>query len=75
MFFFFVFTFSSSFLRHRCHQKQQLYDIIYLLVILILFMIGAIGVFYGNKTSSQFVNFSSTVHMPGDLNNHILLRW
>ncbi|CAH3179775.1 unnamed protein product [Porites evermanni] len=36
---------------------------------------GAIGVFYGNKTSSQFVNFSSTVHMPGDLNNHILLRY
>ena len=46
-----------------------------MLVILILFMIGAIGVFYGNKTSSQFVNFSSTVHMPGDLNTHILLRW
>lgn len=32
---------------------------------------GAIGVFYGNKTSSQFVNFSSTVHMPGDLNTRL----
>ena len=28
--------------------------------------------FYGNKTSSQFVSFSSMVHLPGDLNTHIL---
>ncbi|PFX11439.1 AP-2 complex subunit alpha-2, partial [Stylophora pistillata] len=33
---------------------------------------GALGVFYGNKTSSQFVSFSSMVHLPGDLNTHIL---
>ena len=34
---------------------------------------GSVGIFYGNKTSSQFVNFSSSVHVPGDLNTHILL--
>ncbi|KAJ7390946.1 AP-2 complex subunit alpha-2 [Desmophyllum pertusum] len=33
---------------------------------------GAVGIFYGNKTSSQFVAFTSTVHLPGDLNTHIL---
>lgn len=32
---------------------------------------GAIGVFYGNKTSSQFVSFFSTVHMPGDLDTRL----
>lgn len=32
---------------------------------------GALGVFYGNKTSSQFVSFSSMVHLPGDLNTRI----
>lgn len=36
------------------------------------FFPGALGVFYGNKTSSQFVSFSSMVHLPGDLNTHIL---
>lgn len=36
------------------------------------FFLGALGVFYGNKTSSQFVSFSSMVHLPGDLNTHIL---
>ena len=41
-------------------------------VLLLLFFLGALGVFYGNKTSSQFVSFSSMVHLPGDLNTHIL---
>ncbi|XP_078346007.1 AP-2 complex subunit alpha-2-like [Oculina patagonica] len=32
---------------------------------------GALGIFYGNKTSSQFVAFTSTLHMPGDLNTRL----
>lgn len=32
---------------------------------------GSVGIFYGNKTSSQFVNFSSSVHVPGDLNTRL----
>ena len=32
---------------------------------------GSVGIFYGNKTSSQFVNFSSSVHVPGDLNTSL----
>ena len=40
---FFFFTYSFS--RRHCHQKQQIF---------IVFTIGAISVFYGNKTSSQF---------------------
>ena len=42
------------------------------LLLLLFFFSGALGVFYGNKTSSQFVSFSSMVHLPGDLNTHIL---
>ena len=34
---------------------------------------GCIGLFYGNKTASQFLSFTSVVHMPGDLSENILL--
>lgn len=34
--------------------------------------LGVLGIFFGNKTSSQFVAFTSTLHMPGDLSSHIL---
>lgn len=35
---------------------------------------GTVGIFYGNKTSSQFVNFTSTLHMPGDLNTRLQIE-
>uniref|UniRef100_A0A8C9TEZ7 AP-2 complex subunit alpha n=1 Tax=Scleropages formosus TaxID=113540 RepID=A0A8C9TEZ7_SCLFO len=34
--------------------------------------LGRMYLFYGNKTSVQFVNFTSTVSCPGDLQSHIL---
>lgn len=33
---------------------------------------GRIYVFYGNKTSAQFLNFSSSVSSPDTLKAHIL---
>ena len=36
---------------------------------------GRMYLFYGNKTSVQFQNFSPTVVHPGDLQAHILLVW
>ncbi|XP_031568102.1 AP-2 complex subunit alpha-2-like [Actinia tenebrosa] len=34
-------------------------------------VLGRIGLFYGNKTSSQFTNFSTSIHMPGDLSTRL----
>lgn len=36
---------------------------------------GRMYLFYGNKTSVQFQNFSPTVVHPGDLQTHILSAW
>lgn len=36
---------------------------------------GRMYLFYGNKTSVQFQNFSPTVVHPGDLQTHILPAW
>lgn len=36
---------------------------------------GRMYLFYGNKTSVQFQNFSPTVVHPGDLQTHILCSW
>uniref|UniRef100_A0A8C4LDN4 AP-2 complex subunit alpha n=1 Tax=Equus asinus TaxID=9793 RepID=A0A8C4LDN4_EQUAS len=37
--------------------------------------LGRMYLFYGNKTSVQFQNFSPTVVHPGDLQTHILSAW
>ncbi|KAB1273309.1 AP-2 complex subunit alpha-1 [Camelus dromedarius] len=37
--------------------------------------LGRMYLFYGNKTSVQFQNFSPTVVHPGDLQTHILSTW
>lgn len=36
---------------------------------------GRMYLFYGNKTSVQFQNFTPTVVHPGDLQTHILSAW
>ena len=35
--------------------------------------LARIGVFYGNKTSFRFTNFTADISCPGDLSTHILL--
>ena len=39
----------------------------------VLPLLGRIYVFFGNKTSTQFLDFSSTVNCPDLLKTHILL--
>ena len=42
--------------------------------IFVIFVIsGRLGLFYGNKTSSQFAAWRTTLHLPGELTDNILL--
>ena len=36
--------------------------------------LGRLGLFYGNKTSSQFAAWRTTLHLPGELTDNILFN-
>mgnify|MGYP001801576208 CR=1 FL=1 len=37
----------------------------------IIVLPGRVGLFYGNKTASQFQSFVTSVHLPGDLSTKL----
>ena len=77
MMYFFGRCFILNFINLSSGQGLQHLEHLYEFIFYIHFIfpnLGRLGLFYGNKTSSQFAAWRTTLHLPGELTDNILFN-